>query len=1150
MKRCSVLLAAISCLTFANSSAAQRVEEGFIPLFNGKDLSGWTGDTKLWRVENGEIVGSTEGNPIQENSFLFTDRTYADFELRVKVKLRNHNSGVQFRSEKLGGFVAKGYQADVAEQTFFGMLYEEKGRGIMEYWKKLPPARQSEIFNTAKQGDWNEYEIVCVGDHVTMKLNGKTTCDLVDPDGAKSGYIALQLHAGPAMEVRFKDISIKELAQQQAAAVSTGAAQPAIGAAAGRGARFRVPEGFAVEEVADESVTSSAIAMAFDHEGRPLLGVEGGGVRTLVDEDGNGVYERFVELSPEVKNVQGVYELDKGVYLVQGSGPNDKTGAFKIIDTDGDMQGESVELVLESDRGMGEHGPHSIHMGADGFLYIMYGNHSFPARENEPNSPLSKWHEDDFLPRYWDPRGHAVDIYAPGGTVHRTDTNFSKLELFSGGYRNAYDFDFDPSGEMFTYDSDMEWDVGLPWYRDCRVAHLISGAEYGWRSGSSNKPFYYIESLPSVDDTGRGSPVGVAFYDHHVYPSYYHGALFLGDWSRGRVRVLFPQAAGATFTGDVQDFVIGEPLNVTDLDIGPDGSLYVTTGGRRTHGGLYRIRYTGASNPTPRYESAVVNALAQPMPRSAWGKQALRDAKAELGGAWDRDVAKAASDASLPGSLRAKAIEAMQVLGPAPSVATLSKLATDSDAKVRAAAVYLLGTHPLDDARRALDAALLDSDPVVARRASEALVRSGLQPETKPGKTGERLFGLLDHPDRFTRHAARLALQRVAPDAWAQSVLTDDLAARPHGALEGMIALFETPAYAANLDAAVTKVAEYARADSPPDTTLDAVRVVQLAIMRAGGLDQISDDAVQALRDALLPKFPHADWRVNRELQVALAGLQTAAAIDPILAYLESADDQKEQIHSVYALRAIGEGWTPEQRKRLVAWFDKGWEIEGGVSLDGYVNNLWQATLDLLTEDEKTAAVAHREEFMAARRERALALMAELDADAKGQVSDLAQRDFTEIAEYLEYDPMAYRKPNLEAGERVFMRSRCADCHLFGTIGKGGGPDLTTLASRFTRRDMLEAIMYPSKVVSDQYTAIDVELKDGLFYTGMIQSEDSRNLTLLSPNGTRVDIKKKDIARRDPSAMSVMPEGLVETMNFGQLVELIQFLESGSKAEN
>jgi putative heme-binding domain-containing protein len=328
------------------------------------------------------------------------------------------------------------------------------------------------------------------------------------------------------------------------------------------------------------------------------------------------------------------------------------------------------------------------------------------------------------------------------------------------------------------------------------------------------------------------------------------------------------------------------------------------------------------------------------------------------------------------------------------------------------------------------------------------------------------------------------------------------------------------------------------------------MRVAQLAIIRCGGFESAPANAVASIRDALHPKFPSKEWRVNRELQVTLAGLKDQAIIDPLLDHLESTEDPAEQMHTVYALRTLEQGWSRADRDRLVAWFEKGWEIEGGASLEGYINNFWEAALALLPEDEKQHALAFRTDFMAKRQERALALMAELESDRKGQVSDLAQRNFEEIAEYLEYDPMAYRKPNLESGERVFMRSRCADCHLFGTIGKGGGPDLTTLASRFTRRDMLDAIMYPSKVVSDQYTAIDVELKDGMFYSGMVQAEDDRNLTLLTPTGQRVEIRKKDITLREPSQLSVMPEGMIETMNFGQLVELIQFLESGSKAEN
>lgn len=1121
----------------------QRVEEGFVPLFNGKDLAGWHGNSNLWKVENGEIVGSTEGVTFTKNSFLMTDNEYSDFVLRIKVKLRNNNSGIQIRSLELPEFAMKGYQADLAEKTYFGMLYEEQGRGFMDYWKKLSPEEQAKIHALGKQGDWNEFEVRCEGDRIQITLNGVKTCDIQDPDGAKRGRIGLQLHVGPPMEVRFKDISIMELAAK-AANADASAAGPELKAMP-RGKRFQVAEGFDVQQVASEDLTGSSISMTFDHAGRPFMGVEGAGARTLVDDDGDGKYDRFVELSDQVKNVQGLYELEKGVYLIQGSGPDDKTGVFRVTDNNDDLVADSVEFVLESDRGMGEHGPHAIRMGMDGDLYIMYGNHSYPKMAVDPASPSRGMQEDNFLPRWWDPRGHAVDIIVPGGTLQRIDTGFTRLEQFTGGFRNAYDFDIDATGEIFTFDSDMEWDVGLPWFRPVRVAHLIPGADYGWRSGSSNPQFYIVDSLPSVDDIGRGSPVGTVFYDHNAYPLHYRGAYFMGDWSRGRVRVIFPQRAGATYSGKTQDFVVGEPLNVTDLDVGPDGALYFTTGGRRTTGGLYRVISTSAGAGASRV-TGVAAAMAQPMPRSAWGKERIREIKTSIGAEWDKGINAAVQDKSFSGDQRVRGLELMQVLGPQPSVDLLGKLAVDPDADVRAAAVYLMGKQPLDSVKSRLTTALSDTNAMVARRACESFVRAGLSPEMKPGKETDGFVRLLDHQDRFVRTAARVALTRVAPEAWADKVLQDDIAKRPNGAVNGLLTLIQSGAYADHHGAVYDKLVEYAGHELSDDVLLDLLRVVQMSVIRGGGLDGAPAGAVQSLQTELLPKFPHQDWRVNRELQVTLAGLQTTAAIDPMLTRLEATENQQEQVHTAYALRAIRNGWTKEQRDRMVGWFDRGWELEGGASFEGYVNNIWEETLTLLPEDEKEGALKHRGEFMAARAEKARALMAELDAENKGAVSDLAQRDFTEIAEYLEYDPMAYREPNLASGERVFMRARCAECHVFGTIGKGGGPDLTSAAGRFTRRDMLEAIMYPSKVISDQYVALDIELKDGSFFTGMPMSENDSVLTIMTPSGERKDLKKSDIDRRDPSQISVMPEGLVETMNFGQLVELIHFLEAGN----
>ena len=207
-------LGGLMALAISFTALADHHESDFKPLFNGKDLEGWNGDAKLWSVKDGMIVGVTgEGlNKIRQNSFLsYKEKPFDDFVLRVKVKLINGNSGIQFRSEQRDDYVVAGYQADIADNQYFGMLYEERLRGILPYWNEMSEEGKAEIAAAVKKDDWNQYEITCKGDQVKMVLNGVTTLDFNDPDGAKEGIIALQLHTGPPMEVQFKDIEIKEL---------------------------------------------------------------------------------------------------------------------------------------------------------------------------------------------------------------------------------------------------------------------------------------------------------------------------------------------------------------------------------------------------------------------------------------------------------------------------------------------------------------------------------------------------------------------------------------------------------------------------------------------------------------------------------------------------------------------------------------------------------------------------------------------------------------------------------------------------------------------------------------------------------------------------------------------------------------------------
>ena len=174
-------------------------------LFNGKDLSGWVtpDDKSLFTVEDGEIVGRTKGN-LKKNEFLATAKPYRDFVLKAKVKYKNGNSGIQFRSSRTPDGIVSGPQADVAA-GYWGLLYEERGRGILE---RYPEEKANKL---VKNGDWNEFVITAKGKHVTIDFNGTRIIDRTDEKFDDEGIIALQVHVGPPMEVRYKDIEITEL---------------------------------------------------------------------------------------------------------------------------------------------------------------------------------------------------------------------------------------------------------------------------------------------------------------------------------------------------------------------------------------------------------------------------------------------------------------------------------------------------------------------------------------------------------------------------------------------------------------------------------------------------------------------------------------------------------------------------------------------------------------------------------------------------------------------------------------------------------------------------------------------------------------------------------------------------------------------------
>lgn len=357
-----------------------------------------------------------------------------------------------------------------------------------------------------------------------------------------------------------------------------------------------VPSGFKVELLrSSEPDEGSWISMTVDDKGRLIVSPQDDRQPLLrFTLDRKGQVAKIEPIPTPLRQAMGMCYAHDSLY-VNGHGPNG-TGLYRLVDTNRNDQFDTNEVqFLEKFGGEGEHGYHAVVAGPDGMIYVMNGNHTKLPEGTRTNSPFKNYAEELLLPRLWDANGHAVGVLAPGGYVVRTDPEGKEWELLFGGFRNSYDFDFSPEGEIFTYDSDMEWDWGLPWYKPTRIVHCVTSGEFGWRSGSSNEPEYYADTLPPTVNTGIGSPTGVKFGTKSKFPKKYRDALFAMDWSYGRIYAIHLTPNGASYRGEYEEFLKGKPLNVTDLEFGKDGAMYFITGGRGTQSGLYRVSYEGAT---------------------------------------------------------------------------------------------------------------------------------------------------------------------------------------------------------------------------------------------------------------------------------------------------------------------------------------------------------------------------------------------------------------------------------------------------------------------------------------------------------------------------------------------------------------------------
>ena len=746
-----------------------------------------------------------------------------------------------------------------------------------------------------------------------------------------------------------------------------------------------------------------------------------------------------------------LYAFDS-LYVMIDEVPN-RRGIWRLRDTDGDDQFDEVKFLREMKSLGGEHGPHSLTLSPDGkSIYFVNGNHTDLPTNLNKSRPV-RWDEDHLLPRMWDARGHAKGKYAPGGYVGRMDPEGKTVELFALGFRNQFDIAFDQNGELFTYDSDMEWDQGSPWYIPTRINHVVDAGDYGWRSGAGRWPAYYADSLPSVIDVGPGSPTGTVFGTGAKFPAKYQRAFFAADWTYGTLYAMHLKPDGASFTAEKEEFVAGKPLPLTDVVIHPgDGSMYFAVGGRRTQSALYRVTYTGAESTAP-----------------------------------------------------------VAALPPTP----------EAQLRRRLEALHAEGTGP------------------------EAIAIA---------------WPHLASPDRFIRFAARAAIERQLPANWTDRALKEK---NPQAAIEALIALARVGEkhFQPQIIDALTRL-DYTQ--QPAELRLPLLRAWQLTFTRMGKPDAATCARVATLLD---PLFPATDSLVNRELVSLLIFLDSPTVVAktvPLLSVAENpgtapeeiasrallarndgygrtvqnvtdARSDRQQIAYAYALRNATVGWTPELRTQFFAWFPHTSEWKGGASFTGFLRNIRNESLAKISDP------LERQKFDDLSKVPVHSIVA-------GAVSPKGPGQTYTVESAAALFPAKLTGRDFAQGKAMFAATACIFCHRFNGDGAGIGPDISGAGNRYSVKDLLENIIEPSKVISDQYGTEQLTMADGEVIIGRVVAEDPNRYSVMTNPFAPDELARPEIAKvrsRKPYPISMMPAGLANALNPDELQDLVAYLLSG-----
>jgi len=820
--------------------------------------------------------------------------------------------------------------------------------------------------------------------------------------------------------------------------------------------QLQLAKGFKAEllHIVPKGEQGSWVAMTEDHKGRLIASDQYGHLyRITPPKLGENASKIYIEkIDAPIGHAQGLLWAFDSLYVVVNGGgiAGHGSGLYRVIDTDGDDQLDKVE-TLKKLRGGGEHGPHDVILTPDGKnLLVIAGNHTLVPDLATRRNP-SAFEEDLLLPRQPDARGHARNIRAPGGWICQVTPDGKKWDLISSGYRNPYGLALNNHGELFTYDADMEWDYGTPWYRPTRVNHVVSGSEYGWRTGTGKWPAHYPDSLPPAIDIGPGCPTGTKFGTGANFPKRYREALYILDWTFGTIYAIHLTPDGASYTGTRETFVAGKPLPVTDLVFHSDGAMYFAIGGRRSQSALYRVTWDG----------------------SVGGEIPLTPTEREA--------------------------------------AELRKL------------------------RKELEAFHGRQDPAAVQKA----------------------FKHLGHEDRFIRYAARIAIENQPVNEWASKWLN---ATNPDTVITGAVALARS-GQAASRDSLLNKLLSLPLAKLSERQQLELSRAYALAFIRMGepGDSSLAKRLVASLDNV----YPARNADLNRELSELLVFLKAPTVIGKTLALMDTKLDSQmvvdrealnrndgyggtikkvlantpeiQNLHYAMTLRNLRYGWRADQRKKYFHWFKDAATKSGGVSYGGFLKNFQKDALANAPASERPVL----EKLVG---DASLAYKPAKPPTPKGPGQLWALEATAKLID------SSMKGRNFENGKRSYAAALCASCHRFDGQGGATGPDLTSSSSRFSTHDLLDSIINPNKVVSDQYAASIVTKVNGDVVNGRVLYEENGALHIsinpLDPDQVTI-IKQSEVESVKPSPISPMPPALINILNRDELLDLFAYIKSG-----